>query len=283
MDMKCRHRTFYEILQPNQSCHLYFDIEYDKLLNPNRDGESAVGIFKRFLVEKILSIFGLHISNFVRDENDRFSGHLIELDASNYKKFSKHLIVILPGPHFFKDNKHVGEFVDFLCNEIKVTACLNNQNDSLSLSPLVHSLRQQFRGDIIQNVLFIDQTVYGALQNFRLILSAKFSDIGRRHFNLYLSGEKKALEHSSITENVFKSTMASYPASIQTKPHQIISWKTDEEKNPRAVVLNSLVSNRSGIPLLRNPALGQVLVSAERMFPNVMKYFPDNIAKSCPR
>ena len=77
--------------------------------------------------------------------------------------------------------------------------------------------------------------------------------------------------------------MASYPALIQKQPHQIVSWKTSEEKNSRAVGANSLVSNRSDIPLFKNPAVRQVLVGGERMFPNVMKYFYENIAKSWPR
>ena len=75
MSMKCRDRTFYEILRPNHPCYLYFDIEFDKLLNPDRDGESALAIFKTFLAEKLFTILGLHLSDFIRDENGRFSGH----------------------------------------------------------------------------------------------------------------------------------------------------------------------------------------------------------------
>ena len=58
---------------------MYFDIEYDKLLNPNRDGESALGLFKKFLIEKIYTMFGLHISDFVRDENGHFQDILLSL------------------------------------------------------------------------------------------------------------------------------------------------------------------------------------------------------------
>ena len=145
-----------------------------------------------------------------------------------------------------------------------------------------HFLYKKFRGNIIPNFLFIDQTVYGAFQNFRLILSAKFSDIGRRHFNLYLSVAKREVEHSSISEHIFKRSLTSYPALIQTKPHQIISWKSGEQKNSRAVAVNSLFSIHLGIPLFRSPAVSQVLVCGEKMFPNAAKYFSENIAKTWP-
>ena len=41
---------------------------------------------------------------------------------------------------------------------------------------------KKFEGDITKRVLFIDQSVYDADQNYRLPLSAKFADIGKRHF-----------------------------------------------------------------------------------------------------
>ena len=35
LDMRCKDRTFYEIIIPDSLCHLYFDIEFDKQLNPD--------------------------------------------------------------------------------------------------------------------------------------------------------------------------------------------------------------------------------------------------------
>ena len=58
---------------------------------------------------------------------------------------------------------------------------------------------------------------------------------------------------------------------VQKQPQQSISWKSSEEKNSRAVGVNSLVSNSSDIPLFTNPAVRQVLAGGERMFPNVVK------------
>lgn len=286
MDMKCRHRTFYEILQPNQSCHLYFDIEYDKLLNPNRDGEKAMAIFKRYLTEKVLTILGLHISDFVIEENGSFSGNIIEFDASNFKKFSKHIIVHLPGPYFFRDNIHVGQFVNFLCKEIKSTAEINNSDTSI-LTPLAQSLRQLFfkkkRGNIISLPTFIDQDVYSRYQNFRLVLSAKHKDIGKRHLNLYLSREKRALQQSLISQDIFNATLIGYPGLLKSSRNHIISWKPTEPQNAKLVPdIPSLCSNLS-LNNKYNKRVNEVLSNGEKMFPKVVRYFRVDIAKSWPR
>ena len=286
MDMKCRHRTFYEILQPNHTCHLYFDIEYNKILNPKRDGEKAMAIFKRYLTEKVQTILGLHISDFVIEENGSFSGNIIEFDASNVKKFSKHIVVHLPGPYFFRDNIHVGEFVDFLCKEIKSTACINHSDTSV-LSPLAQSLQQLFfkkeRGNIIFLATFIDQDVYSRYQNFRLVLSAKHKDIGKRHLNLYLSREKRALQQSLISQDIFNATLVGYPGLLKSTRNNIISWKPTEAQNSKSV---------SDIPCLGpNPSLdnkyekrkNEVFFNGKKMFPKVVNYFRVDIAKSWPR
>ena len=42
-------RAFYEVIRADLPCKLYFDIEYCRVLNPDRDGERAMGVFKDVL------------------------------------------------------------------------------------------------------------------------------------------------------------------------------------------------------------------------------------------
>ena len=40
--MGARNRTVYEIIRGSLPCRLYFDIEFDAILNPNGDGEKSM-------------------------------------------------------------------------------------------------------------------------------------------------------------------------------------------------------------------------------------------------
>ena len=50
MLMTAKDRTLYEIIRPNFPCRLYFDIEFDKCINPGRDGEHCMAIFRKYLI-----------------------------------------------------------------------------------------------------------------------------------------------------------------------------------------------------------------------------------------
>ena len=132
-------------------------------------------------------------------------------------------------------------------------------------------------------MLFIDQTVYYKFQNFRLLLSAKHADIGKRHLNLYLSGEKRALEHSSISEEIFMGCLASYPGTIKTKPHQTISWNSSKKEMSTGVEVQPGLSINSGRQIYAKPEMSQVFLRVEKLFPNVVKFFSQNIAQTWPK
>ena len=133
--MRCKDRTFYEVILPESPCHLYFDIEFDKQLNPERDGESSMVIFKEFLSNLILKTLGLQISNFVIQDNGTFSGNILEMDASNFKKFSRHLLIHLPEGLVFRNNHHVAQFVNYLCSQITRIISANESTEHSKLSP----------------------------------------------------------------------------------------------------------------------------------------------------
>ena len=104
-----------------------------------------------------------------------------------------------------------------LCKHITNIASWNI-NDESTLSPDAISLRTLFylkeEGLNIRNRLFVDLAVYRRYGNFRLVLSGKFGDMGKRTFQIWLPNEKKVMEESLISEDIFSATLVSFPATM---------------------------------------------------------------------
>lgn len=98
---------FYEVIQEERPCRLYFDLEYDVKLNPQVDGEAMIKDFKEFIIQLILELFDISITL-----ND-----IVDLESSSIEKFSRHLIVHT-GKYLFSSNYQVFDI-------LKVNVCLN--------------------------------------------------------------------------------------------------------------------------------------------------------------
>ncbi|CAN0373781.1 unnamed protein product, partial [Hapterophycus canaliculatus] len=72
-------RHVYEIIRDGCPCRMYFDLEFARESNPSLDGEE--------LVRKLHQDFGLIVG----------TSNFLDLDSSTPKKFSRHLILHLPG------------------------------------------------------------------------------------------------------------------------------------------------------------------------------------------
>ncbi|KAL6871481.1 hypothetical protein ACP4OV_014310 [Aristida adscensionis] len=94
LDPKKRHH--YEVIQEGSPCHIYFDLEFDKRLNKNRN-----------------------------------AGEM--LDSSTEEKFSRHLIIRVPKTAF-KDNSHVGTFVSEVCSRIAAQRSADSNLDKLYIT-----------------------------------------------------------------------------------------------------------------------------------------------------
>ena len=144
-------------------------------------------IFRNFLITHIHETRGVHITPLPIKSKSEFCGNIVELDATDSKKFSRHLIITLQGKFVFRNNKQVGEYVNLMCTKIKEIAALNYSGDSSKLTADTLALRKLFflkrcLGNI-GNKLFFDLSVYESNQNFRLPLSSKFEDVGKKHFS----------------------------------------------------------------------------------------------------
>eukprot|EP00268_Persea_americana_P009195 TRINITY_DN13650_c2_g1_i2.p1 TRINITY_DN13650_c2_g1~~TRINITY_DN13650_c2_g1_i2.p1 ORF type:complete len:630 (-),score=102.26 TRINITY_DN13650_c2_g1_i2:433-2322(-) len=153
MDPKFRHH--YEVIQEGFPCHLYFDLEFNKKVNPGKDGAEMVEILISVIFESL---------------HDKYSIHgtydwIIELDSSTEEKFSRHMTIRIPETAF-KDNSHAGAFIQELCTRISNARGSDPRLDKLYVSK--DSSCPEFPCQ-----LFLDTAVYSRNRCFRLALSSK--------------------------------------------------------------------------------------------------------------
>ena len=137
-------KHFYEVIPDSSQSKLYFDLEFSKPENEDKDGE----LMSRFLIQKVNEYLKVRykLENTIKD--------VMVLDSSNISKYSCHLI--FHKISFSQNKKIVNFLLDFesmLSNsEQKVFQVIN-------------------KGRITS---FVDKTVYSKNRNFRLLGSWKF-------------------------------------------------------------------------------------------------------------
>eukprot|EP01129_Flabellula_baltica_P000571 TRINITY_DN10558_c0_g1_i1.p1 TRINITY_DN10558_c0_g1~~TRINITY_DN10558_c0_g1_i1.p1 ORF type:complete len:450 (+),score=69.60 TRINITY_DN10558_c0_g1_i1:29-1351(+) len=142
------YRNFYEIIRKDVPCYLYFDIEFSKLENEFLNGDAILRYFLDFLFVEIYKCF----------QKETNMSHVIILDSSTDKKFSKHLIV---KNLVFNSNENAGQFVTYLMRRIKLQKDDNPKLDTLFVKS----------GESIVSI--IDESVYSKNRNFRIYQSSK--------------------------------------------------------------------------------------------------------------
>ncbi|MCL7042985.1 hypothetical protein MKW94_021433, partial [Papaver nudicaule] len=136
-------------------CHLYFDLEFSRIVNADKNGEEMVDIL-------IASTFDALYDKYSIQGNLDW---IVELDSSTKEKFSRHLIIRIPETAF-KDNSHAGAFVAEICSRI---SCGKESDPKLKkLFVLKDSCSDEFPPQ-----LFVDTAVYSRNRCFRLALSSK--------------------------------------------------------------------------------------------------------------
>ncbi|KAG6507081.1 hypothetical protein ZIOFF_032421 [Zingiber officinale] len=151
MDSKLRHH--YEVIQEGTPCHLYFDLEFDKKVNADKDVDEMVDILVSFTYDLLFDKYSIEGNN----------GWIIELDSSTSVKFSRHVIIRIPRVAF-KDNSHVGAFV------MEVYSRITSQRGSV---PQVDKLYVKKDASSSDRQPFLDNAVYSRNRCFRLAFSSK--------------------------------------------------------------------------------------------------------------
>ncbi|XP_056694333.1 uncharacterized protein [Spinacia oleracea] len=153
MDSKSRHH--YEVIQEGFPCHLYFDLEFNRLENIDKDGNQMVDLLLLVMFEALYEKYQ------IQGEED----WVVELDSSTEAKFSRHLVLRIPKVAF-KDNSHAGAFVSELFSRI-----YSAREKDARFQQLFISKDSSSAGPSMQ--LFVDNAVYTRNRCFRLALSSK--------------------------------------------------------------------------------------------------------------
>ncbi|KAI1711436.1 DNA-directed primase/polymerase protein [Ditylenchus destructor] len=139
-------RHFYEIIQEDRPCRLYFDLEYKKEYNLEVNSEEMLRQFIDVCVRFIYDTMNVQL--------DRDKSFLI-LDSSSEIKFSVHIIVHFPEQRLFQSSVALKPLVNRICEQML--------NDNVGIIEDEDGLPK----------LFCDRSVYTKNRNFRLFLSSK--------------------------------------------------------------------------------------------------------------
>ncbi|XP_052205564.1 uncharacterized protein LOC127810238 isoform X2 [Diospyros lotus] len=153
MNPKFRHH--YEVIQEGLPCHLYFDLEFNKRDNIEKNGDEMVDLLISVVFDALFEKYSI--------EGDH--GWIVELDSSTEEKFSRHLIIRIKKTAF-KDNTHAGAFVAEICSRI-----ISGRESDGKLEKLFVLKDSGSTGNPCH--LFVDTAVYSRNRCFRLPLSSK--------------------------------------------------------------------------------------------------------------
>ncbi|XP_067130692.1 DNA-directed primase/polymerase protein-like [Centruroides vittatus] len=190
-------RCTYEVIVKDSPCKLYFDLEFNKTINPGKNGSEMINIFIEYVCKSLKEKYNIYCDK----------SNVLWLDASTQNKFSSHLIFVLNG-FCFKNNIETGKFVNYVClNIMNQISSESTSNNSLSPPDLLKLLIKDKDG---KDSLFCDLGVYSKNRNFRLYLSTKF----RKNAPLILSEENEYKNSQNDTgdteENIFLDSLITY-------------------------------------------------------------------------
>ena len=200
-------KKYYEVINSDHMSKLYFDVEFPVKENLQKDGLQ--------MAKKLLEVTSeLLKEKFNHDANDK---DILVLEASTSLKFSLHIIFTKT---VFRNNQIVGKFVK---NFVK------------------KRLHEQFpgqfevmkRGRIID---FVDSSVYGKSQNFRLFLSRKLGKMNPLLLCSSLNSPDWKCDSSENRRNVF---MMSLISNIDASISPLSIEETSQElRQPTSAYLN---------------------------------------------
>jgi hypothetical protein len=152
---RAEEKHFYEVIPEGHACKLYFDIEFNRDLNPSCDGDHLIDILIEAVSQELVRVF--HIGKCTKND-------VLDLDSSTDKKFSRHLIFNLKDA-VFADNLQAGNFVAYLSDQLKQEIC--SADPSSKIRQLI------VKSPHTTEDLFIDLGVYSRNRNFRILWSSK--------------------------------------------------------------------------------------------------------------
>ena len=141
---------WYEVVREGRPCHLYFDLEFGRSTaqkwNDDVDGDRMVDALLGHVAVLLARNWGLTLHPVK---------HVYELESSTDEKFSRHVLIRIPG-YAFLNNLAVGHFV------AQVVDASGTEFEVLKAPPPAE-----------ERVSFVDTAVYTKNRHFRMVYSCK--------------------------------------------------------------------------------------------------------------
>ena len=173
-------KYYYEIVPPSVSCKLFFDLEFETSMNPEKDGLK--------MVSKIIDLINEKLFKELKHKSS--ASDVIVLQSFYKTKFSAHLVF----PHtIFSSILEVGGFV-------KNFTSLLSQEDKQFLT-INHDGREQ---------LLIDMCVYKKNQQFRIMGSRKMGRMNPLNVSTLSTSKFKEFNMDSVMASLLTNVDASF-------------------------------------------------------------------------
>ena len=171
-ECKPKDRNYYELIREKTPCRLYFDIEYNRNANPGISEEVNELLLEEFISElatELKTRFDLSIGR----------KHIVDLDSSTAKKFSRHFIFHFPEKELFADAVACGVFVKSFIGRLAEEVATGEmaQKGKTALHKHLFLFTKEISekdGTNRPKTCFVDTGVYTRNRIFRIIGSKKY-------------------------------------------------------------------------------------------------------------
>ena len=188
-------RYHYEAILPTVPCHFYLDLEAD--ITKDNLMSKVVKIYKKLLNEIRSFLYKQTVAPI--DKLNQMK--LVILDSSTRIKFSKHVIIKIPGC-MFENNYYCGAFMRQFLSHI-----IDNYGPS-SQNPFFVTHFTGPKGNKIKTYqLMADMGVYTKARDFRLLGSHKRGPIYKEKRFLWIEGHPRELDKNNFFNSLVQFTI----------------------------------------------------------------------------
>ena len=224
-------KNYYEVICEKSPTKLYCDIEFDKQTNVDKDGHEMIEMLQKVIFLKLKTDHGI-----VVNQED-----CLVLESSDSRKFSIHLVFYTV---VFKTNKDCGLFMKQVLDDLpentrsifEVKAAGKNGNYKKS---------------------FVDLSVYGSNQQFRMLESSKFGQ--SRPFKVSVCDtstealvKKQSIEDEAIRKEVFLRSLITHTKQKEGKIISISSPRPINQPNRKVDLIIQEINSKFEASFVRN-------------------------------
>ncbi|KAJ8674112.1 hypothetical protein QAD02_005374 [Eretmocerus hayati] len=156
-------RVFYEVIPEHTPCFLYYDLEFETEINPEKNGIQMTSTLIDITILYIAKFWDYHCKRDI----------VINLDSSRPGKFSKHLIFSTRDVAF-ENNYHVGSLVKLISSDIVKYLSHEDTNNEILAKFDKAKIEDLFVETNKGKKFFVDLNVYTKNRHFRVYKATKW-------------------------------------------------------------------------------------------------------------